>query len=137
MTLQILCTLFCGLIIGLERELKNKNAGVKTSIYVCMSAFLFTKIGIEIQDIGRVVAQVISGSSFIGSGIIILNKDKGSGLTSAAIMWTLTAIGLLCGINKEKEAIILSILIVLIDVIMTKVNQKIIKFKDKNAKIQK
>lgn len=115
MTLQILCTLFCGLIIGLERELKNKNAGVKTTLFIMLASFIFCYIGSLTGDMARLISQIISGVGFVGSGVIIFNRDTVAGLTSAAIIWLSSAIGVLTALNRLTEAIGFSIIIIVLD----------------------
>ena len=111
----ILITLLCGIIIGIERELKNKNAGIKTIVFIMLASFIFTHIGLIIEDRARVISQIISGVGFIGSGVIIFNRDTVNGLTSAAIIWLSSAIGVLNCLGMLTEGLLFSILIVGLD----------------------
>lgn len=109
--------LILGFLLGLERELTNKNAGLRTHILVCLGACVFTIISIYgfpsyasgdnvildqatgIRDTGRVAAQVVSGIGFIGAGAVLRNGPMILGLTTAATLWLSAAIGMTCGVG--------------------------------------
>lgn len=112
--------ILCGIIIGIEREIKEKDAGLKTSIFICVGAALFSHIGSNLKgayDSSRVLSQVVSGVGFIGGGVIVFDKDRIQGLTSAAIIWMNAAIGILCGLQMYLEAIMCSLTIIGVEVI--------------------
>lgn len=106
-----------GFLLGLERELTNKTAGLRTHILVCLGACVFTIISIYgfptfaggdnvvvenstgIRDTGRVAAQVVSGIGFIGAGAVLRNGPMIIGLTTAATLWLSAAIGMTCGVG--------------------------------------
>lgn len=121
---DILACLFCGFIIGIEREIKGKDSGLKTLILVCLGSFVYVQVGVSMGDPARVLAQIASGVGFIGSGVIILNKDKVSGLSSASIIWISAAIGALCAIGHDARAIGLSLGVASIDYIIDKIKIK-------------
>ncbi len=116
-----------GFILGLERELTNKYAGLRTHILVCLGACAFTIISIYgfpsyatgdniildqatgIRDTGRVAAQVVSGIGFIGAGAVLRNGPMIIGLTTAATLWISAAIGMTCGVGMYDVAIITTI----------------------------
>jgi putative Mg2+ transporter-C (MgtC) family protein len=94
--------------IGLERELRHKSAGLRTYTVVGTSAALFLLIskygftdvlasGTIVLDPSRVAAQIVSGIGFIGAGIIFVQGDRVKGLTTAATVWLVTAVGMACG----------------------------------------
>ncbi|MEO5567975.1 MAG: MgtC/SapB family protein, partial [Gemmatimonadaceae bacterium] len=91
--------------IGLERELKGKPAGLRTNILICMGATLLTDVsmsigivgGVRIGDPARLAAQVISGVGFLGAGTIMHSSGMVTGLTSAATIWVVAAIGIAVG----------------------------------------
>lgn len=94
--------------IGLERELRNRSAGLRTHALVGVGAALFmivsqygfedaVKRGLVELDPSRVAAQVVSGIGFIGAGLIFVRRDTVRGLTTAAVVWLVAAIGLACG----------------------------------------
>ncbi len=94
--------------IGLERELRNRSAGLRTHALVGVGTALFMIVsqfgfadalhhGTVELDPSRVAAQVVSGIGFIGAGLIFVRRDAVRGLTSAAVVWLVAAIGLACG----------------------------------------
>ena len=106
--LRLLVASLCGALIGYERAIQRKSAGVRTHIVVAFSSALFmivSKYGfndlIKISgmefDASRIAAQVVSGISFIGAGTILVKKDQVSGLTTAAGIWATAAIGMAIG----------------------------------------
>ncbi|MFO8100596.1 MAG: MgtC/SapB family protein [Dehalococcoidia bacterium] len=104
MILRILFAAVMGAVIGLQRELAGKPAGLRTHALICMGAALFTVVSIEgfekadLVDASRVAAGVVAGIGFLGAGTII-HGERGSvaGLTTAASIWTIAAIGLAAG----------------------------------------
>ena len=122
--LPIWYSILCGFLVGLERELKNKDAGVRTTIFICVGAaiyaFISTHAATGMADNTRVMAQIVSGIGFIGGGVIIFDKDKIQGLTSAAIIWLVAGIGILNGIGMHLEAVMSSLTIVVMDFTLSK-----------------
>jgi putative Mg2+ transporter-C (MgtC) family protein len=93
--------------IGLEREIRHKSAGLRTYTVVGTSAALFLLISkygfmnvlardLVVLDPSRVAAQIVSGIGFIGAGLIFVREDRVQGLTTAATVWLVTAIGMAC-----------------------------------------
>ena len=94
--------------IGLEREIRHKSAGLRTYTVVGTSAALFLLVskygfgdvlvdGRVVVDPSRVAAQIVSGIGFIGAGLIFVRQDSVKGLTTAATVWLVTAVGMACG----------------------------------------
>lgn len=94
--------------IGLEREFRHKSAGLRTYTVVGTSSALFLLIskygftdalidGKIVVDPSRVAAQIVSGIGFIGAGLIFVKQDSVKGLTTAATVWLVTAVGMACG----------------------------------------
>ena len=94
--------------IGLEREIRHKSAGLRTYTVVGMTAALFLLVskygftdvlldGRIVLDPSRVAAQVVTGIGFIGAGLVFVRGDRVQGLTTAATVWLVTAIGMACG----------------------------------------
>ena len=107
----ILRLLFAGLMggfIGLEREFRAKEAGIRTHFIVALGAALFMIISQYAFtgrfDASRVAAQVVSGIGFIGAGVIIFQKNVVRGVTTAAGLWVAAAIGLACGAGMYDVA---------------------------------
>jgi putative Mg2+ transporter-C (MgtC) family protein len=101
--------------IGLEREIRQKSAGLRTYTIVGTSAALFLLIskygftnvladGLVVLDPSRVAAQIVSGIGFIGAGIIFVRGDRVKGLTTAATIWLVTGIGMACGAGLSRLA---------------------------------
>jgi putative Mg2+ transporter-C (MgtC) family protein len=111
--LKLLLAVLLGGIIGFERELAGKPAGLRTNILICIGAALLmdvsTRIGLvpggRIGDPGRIAAQVVSGVGFIGAGTIMQAQGTVTGLTSAATIWVVAAIGLTVGAGYYVEGI--------------------------------
>src|SRR5689334_9869288 len=83
--------------VGLERELNGKAAGLRTNILICSGAAMFTQLSITLAggrtDPERIAAQIVTGVGFIGAGTIVHTKGNVTGLTSAATIWMVAAIG--------------------------------------------
>ncbi len=122
--IRVAAALVLGFALGLERELTNKYAGLRTHILVCLGACIFTIISIYgfptfaggdnvivdnstgIRDTGRVAAQIVTGIGFIGAGTVLRNGPMVIGLTTAATLWISAAIGMTCGVGMYNLAII-------------------------------
>ena len=114
---EILCAMIAGAIIGFERQLSGKPIGIRTGILICISTYAFaTFSGINREptlDL-RVVGQIITGIGFLGAGVILTRDGIVIGVTSAACIWILAAIGITIGTNHPASGIKLSILAVII-----------------------
>src|ERR1700751_4326973 len=106
---RVAFAIICGGIIGLERELKNKPAGIKTNILICLGAAVYSSISILSSlahsasgyygDPSRIAAQIVSGIGFLGGGTIIQARGTILGLTTAATIWVVAALGICIGIG--------------------------------------
>jgi putative Mg2+ transporter-C (MgtC) family protein len=117
--------LFLGLLIGIDRQLKNKPVGVKTSMVISVVSCLITIVSIESvnkyslpghtnMDPMRLAAQIVSGVGFLGAGVILRrNNDVISGLTTASMVWAASGLGISIGAGFYLEAIVATILIIL------------------------
>ena len=105
--LQLVLATLLGGIVGLERELKGKPAGLRTNILICIGATTFTHLSVSLGhgDPGRIAAQVLTGVGFIGAGTILHTRGAVTGLTSAATIWVVSAIGMALGMGLYYEAI--------------------------------
>lgn len=101
-----------GGLIGFEREAAGKAAGLRTHMLVALGSALFVLVplmaGIPVADMSRVLQGVASGIGFLGAGAIIkLNSEENiQGLTTAASIWTVAAIGVACGLGRESTAVV-------------------------------
>lgn len=136
MCLRLIVACACGALIGLERERKYKDAGLRTHIIVCCSAALLMIVskygfndlyeggeflyGTKGVDPARIAAQVISGVGFIGAGVIFHNKNNTKGLTTAAGLWAIAGIGLAIGAGMYEVGISATIIIAIIQTIILK-----------------
>ncbi len=108
--------LLCGAIVGLERQLRGKPAGVRTSILICLSTAVFIHLGSAVSGGGadptRVLAQVVTGVGFLGAGVILTREGAVSGVTTAAVIWVLAAIGAAIGLGHYLGAFALAVVTV-------------------------
>ena len=123
--LKLGLALFLGLFIGIDRQLKNKPLGVKTSMVISVASCLITMVSIESvnvysspghtnMDPMRLAAQIVSGVGFLGAGVILRrNNDVISGLTTASMVWAASALGIAIGAGFYIQAIVAMILIIL------------------------
>jgi len=114
---EILCAMLAGTIIGLERQALGKPIGIRTSILICISTYAFTTFA----DLNheptldlRVIGQIITGIGFLGGGVILSRDGIVIGVTSAACIWILAAIGITIGTNHHITGVKMAVLAVLI-----------------------
>jgi len=123
---QLVIATIAGGIIGTERELKKKGAGLKTFILICCGSAIYTIISLSLgEDKTRIAAQVVSGVGFIGAGTIFRSNDKVEGITTAAFIWVTSSIGMLIGIGLKHSAILISLGLVLCIYILSLVESRI------------
>jgi putative Mg2+ transporter-C (MgtC) family protein len=106
---KALFSIGAGIILGLERELKDKQAGLKTISIICLGATLFSLISKKIggdANAGQIAAYIVSGVGFIGAGAIFKDGSTISGLTTAGIIWLAAAVGTSIGFGEYYMAII-------------------------------
>jgi putative Mg2+ transporter-C (MgtC) family protein len=109
----------CGAMIGLEREWKHKPAGFRTNILICVGAAMYMAVGLLLFQGGgnsaidptRIAAQVVTGIGFLGAGCIIQNGGRVTGLTSAATIWVVAAIGMIAGAGFPILALISALMV--------------------------
>lgn len=112
----ILCSILCGMVIGLEREMKNKPAGLKTVTLICVGSTVFTLASLLVAaggrgDPGRIAAQIIPGIGFLGAGAILRERGTIVGLTTGATIWTVAAIGMIIGEGYAAAGIVLTLVV--------------------------
>ena len=106
---QVFVAVICGGIIGVERERKQKALGFRTLALVSLGSAVFTMISSTLHHVTPITAQVVSGIGFLGAGVIIRGQFGITGLTSAATIWSMAAIGMTVGVGYGGAAIALSI----------------------------
>jgi putative Mg2+ transporter-C (MgtC) family protein len=121
--LKLVMAVLLGGTIGIQREIAGKPAGLRTNILICMGATLLMDLSIRLSigpagervgDPARLAAQVITGVGFLGAGTILHARGTVIGLTSAATIWMVTALGLTVGAGNYVEAVGGGILVVLV-----------------------
>src|SRR3712207_3950583 len=104
--LRVGTAVLCGGIIGLARQLRNKPAGIRTSMLICLGTQVFVQLGESFQgvqaDPARVLAQVVTGIGFLGGGVILAHQGRLVGVTSAAVIWVLAAVGATIGLGRSR-----------------------------------
>lgn len=135
---RIMLAMLLGGIIGAERERKNRSAGFRTHILVTVGSCMFMIVSISMPmmistmpngivnnaDPGRIAAQVVSGIGFLGAGAIIQDKGKVRGLTTAASLWVVAAIGLAAGAGMYFTATATTFFLFLILTVFAKFEEK-------------
>ncbi|MBQ3819812.1 MgtC/SapB family protein [bacterium] len=147
LVMRVVSALLLGSAIGLERELTNKYAGLRTNILVCLGACVFTIISIygfpEVavtgeemgtRDTARVAAQVVTGIGFIGGGTVLRHGATVFGLTTAATLWVSAAIGMACGSGMFALAITSTLLAIMVLVIVRLFEKNVLTTSTKNTK---
>lgn len=108
----------CGGIIGLERQLRGKPAGVRTSILICMGTAVFIRLGTSLEggtaDPARVLGQLVTGVGFLGAGVMFSREGTIVGMTTAAVVWVLAATGAAIGLQLYAGAVALALVTVVI-----------------------
>jgi putative Mg2+ transporter-C (MgtC) family protein len=124
--------------IGVEREIAGKPAGLRTNILICVGAALFTHLSIHIAEIGfspdghpygdttRIAAQIVSGIGFLGAGAILHAHGAVLGLTTAATIWVVAAVGAAVGAGAYVEGVGTSLLIIVVLVGLRPVERKML-----------
>lgn len=110
--------ILCGAIVGIERQVRGKPAGVRTSILVCLGTSVFIHLGSAVANEGadptRVLGQVAAGIGFLGAGVMLAHQGVVTGVTTAAVIWMLAAIGAAIGLGRYEGAIALAVTMVLV-----------------------
>jgi putative Mg2+ transporter-C (MgtC) family protein len=127
MIANLIVALALGALLGLERELVGKEAGLRTGMMVAAGAAMFAMLGMNLPYVVAqtnildfiannsgflmVIANIVVGAGFLGAGTIIKNEDHVHGLTTAAVIWTSAALGALAGIGMTKFAAVAALLL--------------------------
>lgn len=113
---RLLLAGFLGGLVGLERELRHKPAGLRTNILICFGAALFTIISYEMAgtvggDHTRIAAQIIPGIGFIGAGVVIRGRGGVAGITSAATIFVMASVGMAVGAGMLMTAVFATLIL--------------------------
>jgi len=116
--LQLALATLLGGAIGLERELGGKPAGLRTNILICIGSALYTQLSLSMvhgaTDATRVAGQIVTGVGFIGAGTILHARGAVVGLTSAATIWVVAAIGVALGAGHYAEALLTTLVVLVV-----------------------
>lgn len=134
--LRIILATVLSSIIGIEREYHQKPAGLRTNVMVGLGSCLFTLVSIRAADIfpqltaidpTRIAAQIVTGIGFLGAGTILFEKDRSSviGLTTAATLWVVAAVGTAIGMGLYVEAIVGTLMVFFTFLVLSKVVNEI------------
>lgn len=112
--------LLCGGIVGIERQLRGKAAGIRTSMLICFSTTVFVQLGASFggtngdhgADPTRVIGQIVTGVGFLGAGVMLAREGVVHGVTTAAVIWMLAAIGATVGLGHFGAALTMSVVTV-------------------------
>ncbi len=111
--IPVLVSLLCGVIVGLERQLRGKPLDVRTAVLICLGTHIFIRLGSQYTgggaDATRVLGQVVTGIGFLGAGVILTRGQYVLGLTTASVIWVLAAIGACIGFGNYGAAIALAL----------------------------
>jgi len=140
MLLRLAIGIVLGALIGLEREMVGKEAGVRTGMMVAAGATIFTMVGLILpylislspenlaEVLARnsgflgVIANIVVGIGFLGAGVIVKSEERVKGLTTAATIWFMAAIGILVGLGLLNFAVISTLISVFILILLRKIN---------------
>jgi putative Mg2+ transporter-C (MgtC) family protein len=118
-------SLLCGSIIGIERQLRGKPVGIRTSSLITLGTYIFIAASLYVSahmagpekvvtDPSRIIGQVITGIGFLGAGVMLARDGFVLGVTSAATIWMLASIGVVIAIGYNMVAIKLSLVVILV-----------------------
>ena len=134
---RLLLAAVLGGAIGLEREVRGKAAGFRTNLLICVGATLLMELSIGVSalvdpaqtnaDPARIAAQIVSGIGFLGAGTIIQSRGSVVGLTTAATLWVVAAIGMAVGARAYVEAVGTTILVFVALIALSRVEESIIR----------
>lgn len=132
---QLVLAVFLGALIGLERRLAHKSAGMRTFAMVSLGAALFTVISnlMYVQfgpdssfDPGRIASQIVVGIGFLAGGMIIFNNHRVEGLTTSAGLWVAGGIGMAVGLGLYSIAVFTAVLLLVVFEVFNAIEEKLV-----------
>jgi putative Mg2+ transporter-C (MgtC) family protein len=107
---RLLLAAALGCAVGIDREYHHRPSGVRTNVLICFGSAMFTFLSVIIAgdgstNRGQIASNIVQGIGFLGAGLILHNRDRVSGLTSAATVWAVASIGMACGAGLYFPAI--------------------------------
>jgi putative Mg2+ transporter-C (MgtC) family protein len=133
--IQILAAVLVGGLIGIEREYRNKSAGLRTMVLICVGATIFTMLSSRIggdaaNDPTRIASNIVTGVGFLGAGVILRDGGRIAGLTTASIIWLVAAIGMSIGYKSYTLSGIVSAVVLFVLWIIPTIEEKIEKLQE-------
>ena len=132
--LPLIVAMVLGALIGIEREVHSKPAGLRTNALICMGAAAFMviaqRIGLGNDAVSRMTAGIVTGVGFIGGGAVLRDRTNISGVTTAATIWVVTSIGIACGMRLYDMAVSITVLSLIVLAVFGPLDRKIRKTKD-------
>lgn len=131
--IKIVLAAFLGGLFGLEREVRGREAGLRTNMMIALASCLFTYLGVSIfpfgegvvRDPARVAAQIVSGVGFLGAGALLVHKNKVRGMTTAAAIWLVAAVGMAVGAGAYFQAVFTTILALVVLVLLAPISKSL------------
>ena len=116
---RLLLAAALGCAIGIDREYHHRPSGVRTNVLICFGAAMFTFLSVIIAgegstNRGQIASNIVQGIGFLGAGLILHNRDRVSGLTSAATVWAVASIGMACGAGLYFPAIFATVVVIVV-----------------------
>ena len=112
---KILVSTICGAIVGYDREVRNKVAGIRTNVLIAVGVTILTTVSFWISkdntniDPTRIIGQIVTGIGFLGAGVIMKHDDNIIGVTTAAFIWVVSAIGVMIGLGYYIVPILITV----------------------------
>lgn len=127
MLLRLLYVIVVGGLIGAEREYFSKSAGFRTMILICLGSFLFTSFSTQFGDAStdRIASNIVTGIGFLGAGVIFQSENRLNGITTAATIWAVAALGMGIAIGADTLVAISTLIILGALLILTRLENKI------------
>ena len=116
---RLLLAAVLGCAIGIDREYHHRPSGIRTNVLICFGAAMFTFLsaiiaGDNSPNRGQIASNIVQGIGFLGAGLILHNRDRVSGLTSAATVWAVASIGMACGAGLYVPAIFATVVVIVV-----------------------
>ncbi len=134
--LSVILAVIFGAVVGLERELSGKAAGLRTNILICVGAAVFAILSrymaADHDSLTRIASGVVTGIGFLGAGAIIQDRGGIHGMTTAATIWVVASVGMACGARYYALAILTSLITVAV-LLLLKIAEKPLEHYHKNS----
>jgi putative Mg2+ transporter-C (MgtC) family protein len=117
---KLVFAIVIGSVIGAEREYRDKSAGFRTLVFICLGATMFTLLSLKIannSDPARIAAQIVTGVGFLGAGAILRDRGRVVGMTTAAMIWLAAALGMCIGSGNYLLAAVVAVFVLVVLVI--------------------